>query len=606
MISDFVYLEEYYMKSIKSKIMIAFIIINITLTSFFSYFAYWVASSIIEKNFIALTDRTISDSLNRIDMFLEKIDKYSLNLILGSEMEKILTKGYGENINYPRLFAEQVQNLTVIEGDLLAIHYFGVDGDVYHYPFTSSINSIRDLNREGLIDAYRIEDSRIHWSGIYPQTYYLSDSQQSLKIFSGIRSFKDSFQPGIKGILLMDVEEDKLYEFIKNISLGKNGQIYIINKEGVIMTSSEREKTSAKIEQPVFDIVNTGDAGYSYIDISGLKNVLIYDTSGRNGWKVAATIPLKDVLYQTGSIKMMAIVVGIVVIALSSTISFLISTKITKPIREMTKLVKVVAKGNLDVKYEARTNDELKDLSDGFNYMTSSLKELIGKVYIEEIQLKQAQLENLNAKINPHFLYNTLDTIYWMLVIAEQNEISNLVVALSDMLRYSISKSGDQVTVREEIKQIDNYLYIQKTRFKDRLDVEYEVEEAANDCYIMKLLIQPIVENAIKHGLEFQSQKGLIIIKVYEKVEEIIIQIIDNGKGMSEREVKHLLNRADTSSLKKPGIGLNNVNERIKMFYGAKYGITVESKLGEGTCVNINVPKVLQPGGIVHAEHSNS
>lgn len=594
------------MKSIKSKIMIAFIIINITLTSFFSYFAYWVASSIIEKNFIALTDRTISDSLNRIDMFLEKIDKYSLNLILGSEMEKILTKGYGENINYPRLFAEQVQNLTVIEGDLLAIHYFGVDGDVYHYPFTSSINSIRDLNREGLIDAYRIEDSRIHWSGIYPQTYYLSDSQQSLKIFSGIRSFKDSFQPGIKGILLMDVEEDKLYEFIKNISLGKNGQIYIINKEGVIMTSSEREKTSAKIEQPVFDIVNTGDAGYSYIDINGLKNVLIYDTSGRNGWKVAATIPLKDVLYQTGSIKMMAIVVGIVVIALSSTISFLISTKITKPIREMTKLVKVVAKGNLDVKYEARTNDELKDLSDGFNYMTSSLKELIGKVYIEEIQLKQAQLENLNAKINPHFLYNTLDTIYWMLVIAEQNEISNLVVALSDMLRYSISKSGDQVTVREEIKQIDNYLYIQKTRFKDRLDVEYEVEEAANDCYIMKLLIQPIVENAIKHGLEFQSQKGLIIIKVYEKEEEIIIQIIDNGKGMSEREVKHLLNRADTSSLKKPGIGLNNVNERIKMFYGAKYGIMVESKLGEGTCVNINVPKVLQPGGIVHAEHSNS
>lgn len=594
------------MKSIKSKIMIAFIIINITLTSFFSYFAYWVASSIIEKNFIALTDRTISDSLNRIDMFLEKIDKYSLNLILGSEMEKILTKGYGENINYPRLFAEQVQNLTVIEGDLLAIHYFGVDGDVYHYPFTSSINSIRDLNREGLIDAYRIEDSRIHWSGIYPQTYYLSDSQQSLKIFSGIRSFKDSFQPGIKGILLMDVEEDKLYEFIKNISLGKNGQIYIINKEGVIMTSSEREKTSAKIEQPVFDIVNTGDAGYSYIDINGLKNVLIYDTSGRNGWKVAASIPLKDVLYQTGSIKMMAIVVGIVVIALSSTISFLISTKITKPIREMTKLVKVVAKGNLDVKYEARTNDELKDLSDGFNYMTSSLKELIGKVYIEEIQLKQAQLENLNAKINPHFLYNTLDTIYWMLVIAEQNEISNLVVALSDMLRYSISKSGDQVTVREELKQIDNYLYIQKTRFKDRLDVEYEVEEAANDCYIMKLLIQPIVENAIKHGLEFQSQKGLIIIKVYEKEEEIIIQIIDNGKGMSEREVKHLLNRADTSSLKKPGIGLNNVNERIKMFYGAKYGITVESKLGEGTCVNINVPKVSQPGGIVHAEHSNS
>lgn len=594
------------MKSIKSKIMIAFIIINITLTSFFSYFAYWVASSIIEKNFIALTDRTISDSLNRIDMFLEKIDKYSLNLILGSEMEKILTKGYGENINYPRLFAEQVQNLTVIEGDLLAIHYFGVDGDVYHYPFTSSINSIRDLNREGLIDAYRIEDSRIHWSGIYPQTYYLSDSQQSLKIFSGIRSFKDSFQPGIKGILLMDVEEDKLYEFIKNISLGKNGQIYIINKEGVIMTSSEREKTSAKIEQPVFDIVNTGDAGYSYIDINGLKNVLIYDTSGRNGWKVAATIPLKDVLYQTGSIKMMAIVVGIVVIALSSTISFLISTKITKPIREMTKLVKVVAKGNLDVKYEARTNDELKDLSDGFNYMTSSLKELIGKVYIEEIQLKQAQLENLNAKINPHFLYNTLDTIYWMLVIAEQNEISNLVVALSDMLRYSISKSGDQVTVREELKQIDNYLYIQKTRFKDRLDVEYEVEEAANDCYIMKLLIQPIVENAIKHGLEFQSQKGLIIIKAYEKEEEIIIQIIDNGKGMSEREVKHLLNRADTSSLKKPGIGLNNVNERIKMFYGAKYGITVESKLGEGTCVNINVPKVSQPGGIVHAEHSNS
>ncbi|HEY5583526.1 MAG TPA: sensor histidine kinase [Ruminiclostridium sp.] len=595
------------MKSINSKIMIAFIIINITLTSFFSYFVFWVASSIIEKNYITLSDRTIADGLNRIDMFLDKIDKYSLYISINPEIVKILTKDYGENINYPRLFAEQVQNLTVTEGDLLAIHYFGTDGDVYHFPLTSNINSIEDLKQENLIDFNQIEDNKIHWSSIYSQIYYQSDRQQKLKIFSGIRSFKDSFQPGIKGILTVDLGEDTLFEYIKSIKLGNNGKIFIIDKEGKIMTSSERGIISEKIEESVLNIIKEKDNGYSYIQRDGLKNVLIFNTSAKTGWKVVASIPLKEVLQQTGSIKTTAIMVGIIVIILSSLVSFFISSKITKPIREMTKLVKIVAKGNLDVKYESKTNDELKDLSDGFNNMTSNLKEMINKVYVEEIQLKQAQLENLNSKINPHFLYNTLDTIYWMLVIAKQDKTAKLVVALSNMLRYNISKSGDQVTIGEEIKQIDNYLYIQKTRFKDRLSVEYDIEEAVNDCYIMKLLIQPIVENAIKHGLEFQSKKGSIVIKGFQKEDGIIIQIIDDGKGMTVQKVENVLStEQDSTTLKKPGIGLNNVNERIKMFYGPEYGLLIESKVGEGTCINIYIPKVLGSGGTTHAENSNS
>lgn len=578
--------------------MAAFIIINITLTSFFSYFVYWVASSIIEKNYIGLSERTISDAVNRIDMFLDKIDKYSLYLTINQEIIKILTKDYGENENYPRLFAEQVQNLTVTEGDIIAIHYFGNEGEVYHFPLISSVNSLDDLKREKLVSEQQLEDNKVIWSKIYRQTYYQSDRQQSLKIFSGIRSFKTSFQPGIKGVLSFDINEETLYEYIKKLEFGKNGKIYIVNKSGSIMTTTERQSVSRDIDGSILKTADEKPDGYSYLKLGDMKTLVVYNTSTKTGWKIIATIPLKDVLSQTGSIKVMAVIVGIIVILLSSAVSFLISSRITRPVREMTKLVKLVAQGNLDVKYEAKTRDELKDLGDGINNMTSNLKELINKVYVEEIQLKQAQLENLKSKINPHFLYNTLDTIYWMLIIAKQNDTAKLVVALSDMLRYSISKSGDQVTVREEIKQVDNYLYIQKTRFKDRLDVEYDIEDSILDSYVMKLIIQPIVENAIKHGLECQSKKGKIIIKGFEKDNGIAIQIIDDGKGMTEDEASNVLSTGHYSAtLKKPGLGINNVNERIKMFYGQEYGLSIESKPGEGTCVGVYIPKVMNPGG---------
>lgn len=591
------------MRSINSKIMIAFIIINITVTSFFSYFLYTTTSSIIVKNYIGLTDTTTLDAIKRIDMFLDKIDKYSMYLIINKEIVNILTKEHGENVNYPRLFAEQVRNLTITEGDITAIQYISSEGDAYNYPITSDINNIEDLKQQKLITDAQLNENKIHWTDIYTQEYYQSDRKQKVKVFSGIRSFKTSFQAGIKGLLSLDINEETLYEFVKNINLGDNGNIYIVGSSGKIITSSDRSAPSQNIDEGIFRTISGKPGGYSYLTLGDKKSLVVFNTSANTGWKIVATIPLQDVLNQTRYFKLTAGIVAVVVILLSSLVSFYISSKITRPVRDMTKLVKLVAQGNLDVKYEVKTRDELKDLGDGFNYMTSSLKELINKVYIEELQLKQAQLENMKSKINPHFLYNTLDTIYWMLVIEKQTNTAKLVVALSNMLRYSISNERDQVTIEEELNQIDNYLYIQKTRFKDRLMVEYELEEDITEYYIMKLIVQPLVENAIKHGLECQSKVGKITIKGFEKDGDVVIQIIDDGKGMTDEEIENALSpKKEAHTLNKPGIGVNNVDQRIKMYYGAEYGLSIESRPGEGTCVSIRIPKVIMPGGDADAK----
>ncbi len=588
--------------------MLAFIIINISVTSFFSYFMLCTASSIIKNNYVESSDRTLSNVLKRIDMLLDKVEKYSVYITLDPEMVKVLSKDYGNNVNYPRLFAEQVENLTAIEPDILAVHYFSNDGDVFHFPPTISFNSIEQLNCDEFIDDESIEESSaMRWSGVYSQMYYKSsDRQETQNVFSGMRSFKRSFQPGIKGVLVLDISEMTLYEFIRNISFGDNSKIYIVDSSGRIMTSSEREEVSLNIDDSILKIIHDKESGASYTNLGKSKTLVVHNTSPKTGWKIIATIPLSDVLYQTGYIKAMALLVAVVVIIVSSTVSILISSKITKPLRGMTKLVKEVAKGNFDVRYEVRTNDEIKELSDGFNSMISNIKSLINKVYVEEIQLKQTQLENLQSKINPHFLYNTLDTIYWMLIIEKQHKIASLVVALSDMLRYNISNILDQVTIREEIRQIENYLFIQKTRFRDRLNVQYDIDESIVDCYILKLVIQPIVENAIKYGLECQSKNGTIIIKAFEENGGILLQVIDDGKGMDQNEIRNLLDSSNNPSLlKKPGIGIKNVNERLKMCYGERYGLSIQSKIGEGTCVSVFIPKVLQKGGEENVKNSS-
>lgn len=229
-------------------------------------------------------------------------------------------------------------------------------------------------------------------------------------------------------------------------------------------------------------------------------------------------------------------------------------------------------------------------LSHTFNQMVMDMNSLVNTVYEQKVMKQEAQMKSLQMQINPHFLYNTLDTINWMARIRHVDEIGDMVAALSNMMRYSLEKKSF-VRLGEEVKSLKDYIAIQNYRYRDKMVAEIEIDESLMSLYIPRLLIQPILENAIVHGIEEKLDKGHILVAARREDEELYIQIIDDGVGMTEETMSHILR--EDYSMKKSGhtsIGVVNVNRRIQMIYGKDYGLLVQSVLGAGTKITIHIP----------------
>ena len=271
------------------------------------------------------------------------------------------------------------------------------------------------------------------------------------------------------------------------------------------------------------------------------------------------------------------------------------------PVKHLITAMDEAGWGNLEVRMHEKwtgSRDEHAQLAQGFNDMTSRLQTLIDEVYRAEInkkelefRKKEAELNALQQQINPHFLYNTLETIYWMAMSKDEKEIGEMVTALGNFFRKSINKGIEYVTVAEEVKNVQYYVYLQKIRFRERFNVVWDIAEDIKNYRIIKLVLQPIIENAIIHGVESLESGGLIIVKGYTKKGRLFFEVIDNGKGMSAkklREFKEHINDADSDTGK--SVGIKNVHQRIRLYYGKEYGINITSSENKGTRVVLEMP----------------
>jgi len=276
---------------------------------------------------------------------------------------------------------------------------------------------------------------------------------------------------------------------------------------------------------------------------------------------------------------------------MSIVLSVVISKGISKPVRDLSERMHEVGEGNFNVYIDYDSNDEIGVLSRHFNEMVSQVRQLIKKVYQEELLKQKAELKSLRMQINPHFLYNTLESINWMARMHGVPEIGKMVKALGDLMRASIG-GEDFISVREEIRNIENYLTIQKFRYGDKIEAETDIAHEILDAKIPKLILQPVVENAIVHGIENKIGNGKIIIQGFFENGTIILQVKDNGIGMDEEVSSGILseNHEPENGEKHTHIGLKNVDRRIKMYYGEKYGVNIQSRKGYGTCVRITFP----------------
>lgn len=379
------------------------------------------------------------------------------------------------------------------------------------------------------------------------------------------------------GILYVKVDYDKLFESFRDMGDSQYG-VYVVNDQNDILFETTSYETDQEKPLKLSSILNRSDVCDAYTIVSA---------DMMTGWKVWFYKPNQVI----GNSVQPLIVVILIMTALCILFSVVVATVLSKvmvsDIEKLTKNMKAVEKGDMEIQVVSESADEVGNLIRGFGNMINRINQLINEVYKGKISQKESEMRALQAQINPHFLYNSLSLINWKALETEQMEISRLTLLLSTFYRTALNRGKNVLSIRDELRNMNSYLEIQLIMHDHAFRVECNVEEDIMECQTLNLILQPLVENAIDHGIDLNEEgAGLISIRGWSEGNKIYLTVTDNGVGMDEETAGSILTKESK------GYGVCNVNERIMLYYGEAYHLTVESKLGEGTIITICIPKI--------------
>ena len=394
-----------------------------------------------------------------------------------------------------------------------------------------------------------------------------------------------------QGILLLDIRYNSLEQILENITLGNQGYLYMIGSGGELIYHPKMQLIgTGQMEENIDVAVGYRDGSYRE-KYNGEWREVSVKSVGYTGWKLLSVTPEKGL--PLNNLKMRLFVVFVIaafllVLVLTNTF---ISSRITTPIQKLERSVNAREAGDLDTEVYMGGSYEIRHLGRSIGDMARRIKALMEDIVAEHESKRRSEFDTLQSQINPHFLYNTLDIIVWMIENEQKQEAVKVVTALARFFRISLSKGKSIITVRDELEHVRNYLTIQQMRFKNKFVYRIEAAEDVMDLVSLKLMLQPLVENAIYHGMEFMDGDGEICVEVYCEARELWFRISDNGLGMTQQQAAGLLGeKHHVSSRRGSGIGVKNVNERIKLYFGDDYGLSIQSEPDEGTIVSIHLP----------------
>lgn len=389
---------------------------------------------------------------------------------------------------------------------------------------------------------------------------------------------------------VVDMNFRTIEQMCNNVSLGKRGYIYIIDRSGNMVYHPQQQMIYAGLKTENTMDALTREPGTYFEDFNGERRVMTIKNVSYSGWKIVGISYVDELVTNKKYFNRFIIFISLFGIVFEILASMFISYKISQPIKRLEREMKKLEKGDFNISVEEKGEDEVRQLSRAFNMMVAKIKMLMDQIITEQEEKRKSELKALQAQINPHFLYNTLDSIIWMNENQNYEGVTVMVAALAKLFRISLSRGHEIICIADEVEHARNYLTIQKIRYKDKFDYTIEMEPGLESERTLKLILQPIIENAIYHGISPLNEKGIIKISVKSEGKNILFQVSDNGYGIEPEILKELLNQ-ESKSYHSGGVGLKNVNERIKLFHGEEYGIEIISEIDVGTTVNIRIPR---------------
>ena len=393
------------------------------------------------------------------------------------------------------------------------------------------------------------------------------------------------------GVLFVDLNYSAIRKLCDDSSVGKKGYIFILDEDGNIVYHPQQQQLYNELQTEYIDevmncqtdVLNMGDG-----DSARLYTISRSDTTG---WTVVSCSYISELLKKSEEAQIIYMLMAVVLVAIALLISSFMAKSITQPILKLQSSMALIQKGDFRAgNVEVESRNEIGSLTETFNVMTLRIQELMEQNINEQKAKRKSEMKALQSQINPHFLYNTLDSIIWMAESGKNEEVVLMTASLARLLRQNISNEEEEISIFDEVEYCRNYLTIQKMRYKDKLEFRIDVAPEITSCQIIKLVLQPLIENAIYHGLKYKESKGLLELIGYAAGEDIIFEIRDNGVGMDEETLNHIFER-HTVNYRSNGVGVYNVERRIKLTYGQEYGITYKSRSGEGTVARVCIPK---------------
>ncbi len=484
--------------------------------------------------------------------------------------------------NYEKKTEEQFGILKDTRDDIYNIGIIGKNGTCFINNSKVEINPYADFNDTDWYKNAMSGEEVITSSHV--QNMVRGEYKWVVTLSQGI---KNANTGKIEGILFIDLNYRSISSLCEKISLGSKGYVFILDENGKIIYHPKQQLLYSGVQKEEISKILQNKTG-SFTTEEG-ERLYTISKSNTTGWTVVGVAYLKEMMEKSNRTQRVYILLAIGLIGAASIVSMFLSNTITRPIRELRASMKKVEDGNLEIQLlNPDYSNEIADLIYSFNIMIGRIKQLVQRNMAEQKEKRKSELRALQAQINPHFLYNTLDSIIWMAESSKMSEVILMTSSLAKLLRRSISNQEEFVKVADEIDYVNEYLKIQKMRYHDKLDYVIEIDENISHIPVAKLIVQPLVENAIYHGIKVKEGKGLIRITGVKEEGKTVIKVSDNGAGMDQEALLHLFEEKKIEDTRK--VGVLNVHRRIQLYYGIEYGLQYVSAPMVGTTVSIIFP----------------
>lgn len=548
-----------------------------------------------------LSQKNVAQTADLFSLLYKGYDSLSKSLSNNFELIRLIN----ETSTEPAVAYINEQTITNILGaifysrdDLVGIHVITDKGKIYNYGNYMNVVD-PEYMKEDWYHQLQASSGKMVWLGVYEHS--LIDQVEDSPVFAFGRQIYDLNEHKPIGIVLYETNPKPVLDALDNVKLGEHSQVYLMSQDGRFVSSAEDQEP---------DLTQLPS-------LQNSQNVVVEQTANRllvasklsfSGWWVLSITPNRDLNVELVEMKRYLFIVFSILVLVSTFIASIVSRTISLPLKKVIREMKQVEIGNFRGMVNVSSYQEINILVASFNRMVSRIEELIERVKLSSVSEKNAELHALQSQVNPHFLYNTLDMIYWMLDEEGNEQLGELVLSLSSMFRYSSHWEVDvEVTLREELEQIGHYLNIISIRLEGRLRIEINIDERWLEVRLPKMTVQPVIENAVKHGLESLDRQGILKVSILEETGVLNIVVQDNGKGMDAEKLNALVESLDRPTTKengKMGIGLQNLHRRLQHMFGESYGLVIRSLPGEGTEVAIMLP--IPQEGEHSREHSHS